>query len=58
MSQATTNWMIWGLVGVLFALALAAFVLDWGSAVVRILGVLVVMLVLYQVVKRRGSTGQ
>jgi hypothetical protein len=33
-------------------------VLDWGSAVVRILGVLVVMLVLYQVVKRRGSTGQ
>jgi hypothetical protein len=55
MSQATTNRVIWGLVGVLFALALAAFVLNWGSAVVRILGVLVVMLVLYQVVKRRGG---
>jgi len=55
MSQATTNRVIWGVTGVLFALALAAFVLDWGSAVVRILGVLVVMLVLYQMVKRRGN---
>ena len=58
MSQATTNRMIWGLVGLLFALALTAFALDWGSAVVRILGVLVVMLVLYQVLKRRGRPGQ
>ena len=58
MSQATTNRMIWGLVGLLFALALAAFALDWGNAVVRILGVLVVMLVLYQVLKRRGRPGQ
>ena len=57
MSQATTNRVIWALVGVLFALALAAFALDWGSAVVRILGVLVVMLVLYQVVKRRSNAG-
>ena len=55
MRQATANWVIWGLVGLFFALALAAFVLDWGSAVVRILGVLVVMLVLYQVLKRRGN---
>jgi hypothetical protein len=57
MSQSTTNRVIWGVTGVLFALALAAFVLDWGSAVVRILGVLVVMLVLYQVLKRRGNAG-
>jgi hypothetical protein len=55
MSQATANRVIWGVTAVLFALALAAFVLDWGSAVVRILGVLVVLLVLYQVLKQRGN---
>ena len=58
MSQATANRVIWGLAGLLFALALAAFVLDWGSAVVRILGVLVVMLVLYQVLKWRGHAAE
>jgi hypothetical protein len=56
-NRALANRLIWGLVGIFLALALAAFVLDWGSAVVRILGVLVVMLVLYQVVKRRGNAG-
>ena len=55
MNQASANRVIWGLVAVFGALALAAFVLDWGSAVVRILGVLVVVLVLYQVLKRRGG---
>ncbi|HET7078656.1 MAG TPA: hypothetical protein VFM49_14560 [Chloroflexia bacterium] len=55
MNQASANRVIWGLVAVFVMLALAAFVLDWGSAVVRILGVLVVVLVLYQVLKRRGG---
>lgn len=58
MNQASTNQVIWGLVAIFLVLALAAFVLDWGSAVVRILGVLVVLLVLYQVVKRQGNAAR
>ncbi|HEX6606173.1 MAG TPA: hypothetical protein VF276_04585 [Chloroflexia bacterium] len=58
MNQASANQVIWGLVGIFLALGLAAFVLDWGSAVVRILGVLVVLLVLYQVVKRQGNAAR
>ena len=45
---------IWSLVGGLVATGVAGFVLGWGSALVHILGVLVVMLVLYQVLKARG----
>jgi hypothetical protein len=54
-NQASANRVIWGLVAVFVMLALAAFVLDWGSAVVRIQGVRVVVRVQYQVLKRRGG---
>jgi len=48
------NAVIWSLVGGLGGLGLAGWLLGWGSATVHILGVLVVLLVLYQLLKRRG----
>jgi hypothetical protein len=46
---------VWALIGALVALGGAAWLAGWGSSVVRIVGVLVVLLVLYQVLKRRGA---
>ncbi|MGI8587383.1 MAG: lmo0937 family membrane protein [Chloroflexia bacterium] len=49
------DWGIWGLVGALAGLGVLGFVLGWGSGLVHILGVLVVMLALYELLKRRGT---
>jgi hypothetical protein len=44
---------VWLLIAALLALAVAAFALGWGSSLAHILGVLVVMLALYQMLRRR-----
>ena len=48
MSQISSRGTVWLLMAALVALAVAAFTLGWGSSLVHILGVLVVMLALYQ----------
>jgi hypothetical protein len=53
MAGEDTNRLIWSVVGGLVGLAAAGFVLGWGSALVHILAVIVVMLVLYQWLKGR-----
>jgi len=55
MSQIISRGTVWLLIAALVALGLAAFTLGWGSSLVHILGVLVVMLALYQMLKRRRS---
>ena len=55
MSQITSRGTVWLLIVALIALGVAAFTLGWGSSLVHILGVLVVMLALYQMLKRRPS---
>jgi len=54
LGRLEANRAIWSLIGGLVATGIAGFVLGWGSALVHILGVLVVMLVLYQVLKGAG----
>jgi len=46
---------IWLIATALLALGVAGFVLGWGSSLVHLLGVLVVMLLLYQGLKRRAA---
>ncbi len=53
MAREETNRLIWSLVGGLLVTGVAGFLLGWGSALVHILGVIVVMLVLYQWLKGR-----
>jgi hypothetical protein len=55
MSRISSRATIWLLIGALVALGVAAFTLGWGSSLVHILGVLVVMLALYQMLRRRPS---
>ncbi|HUS15409.1 MAG TPA: hypothetical protein VM536_10380 [Chloroflexia bacterium] len=50
-----TDRMIWALAGGLAALAALVFFQGWGSSIVHILGVLVVMLGIYQFLRRRGA---
>ena len=53
-SRLDANRAIWSLIGGMVVTGVAGFVLGWGSALVHILGVLVVMLVLYQWLKGRA----
>ncbi len=55
MSARQNNRVIWGLMGALAALGVTGFTGGWGSPTVHILGVLVVLLGLYQGLKRRGT---
>jgi hypothetical protein len=53
MREMSDRGAVWLLIAALLALAVAAFALGWGSSLVHILGVLVVMLALYQMLRRR-----
>jgi hypothetical protein len=55
MTTKQNNTIIWTLLGSFVVLGLAGFVWGWGSATVHILGVLAVLLLLYQALKRRGA---
>ncbi len=55
MTKQQSNRVIWGLIGALSGLVALGWVGGWGSPTVHILGVLGVLLGLYQVLKRRGT---
>ena len=57
MTKQQSNRVIWGLIGLLSGLVALGWAGGWGSPTVHILGVLGVLLGLYQALKRRG-TGQ
>jgi hypothetical protein len=48
--------MVWGLIAILLLLWLAALIANIGSATVHILAVVAVLLLIYQLLKRRGAT--
>jgi len=54
MTKQQSNRVIWGLIGLLSGLVALGWAGGWGSPTVHILGVLGVLLGLYQALKRRG----
>jgi len=46
--------MVWGIIALLLLLWLAALIANVGSATVHILAVVAILLLIYQVLKRRG----
>ncbi|MDQ2805504.1 MAG: hypothetical protein M3Z04_01075 [Chloroflexota bacterium] len=55
MTQRQNNRVIWGLIAVFSGLVALGWADGWGSPTVHILGVLGVLLGLFQALKRRGT---
>ncbi len=54
MTKQQSNRIIWGIITALSALVALGWIGGWGSPTVHILGVLGVLLGLFQALKRRG----